>query len=90
MYEYLRYKISLVKLKRELIKTKEDAKALAEESGSEEMFTSPADDIISIIETIIDELETTAGNENKNKIMGVIAIIVSVLLVAYEIISKTM
>lgn len=90
MYEELRYKLELVKVKLEIIKTKEDAQTLADQTGNEEMLKSPTDDIISIIESIIDELENTAGNENKNKLMGIIAVVVSVLLVAYEIISKTM
>lgn len=90
MYEELRYRLEIVKVKLEIIKAKEDLQTLADQTGHEEMLKSPTDDIISIIEGIIDELETTAGNENKNKIMGIIAIVVSVLVVAYEIISKTM
>ena len=90
MYEELRYRLELVKVKLEIMKAKDNPQTLADQTGNDELSTSPTDDLISVIESIIDELENNAGNANKNKIMGVIAIIVSVLLVAYEIISKTM
>ena len=90
MYEELRYRLELIKVKLEIMKAKDNPQTLADQTGNDELSTSPTDDFISVIESIIDELENSAGNANKNKIMSVIAIIVSVLLVAYEIISKTM
>ena len=90
MYEELRYRLELIKVKLEIMKAKDNPQTLADQTGNDELSTSPTDDLISVIESIIDELENSAGNANKNKIMSVIAIIVSVLLVAYEIISKTM